>query len=124
LELVVYTVQNLTLPDLAEHPIEDFAGVRTLKFILDTALADGLQWSASNTFLRYEDPKAKHSVSWYPGFTAADIANTLNTSKVKNGLPLETCELYIGNAFVKKIHGLGESDRNTEWFTWETPPHD
>jgi hypothetical protein len=47
LSLVMYMIQMLTFPSIAEYPTEGFAGVKTLKVVFDTALADGLHWSVS-----------------------------------------------------------------------------
>jgi hypothetical protein len=66
LGMVVYMIQMLTFPSIAEYPTEDFAGVRTLKVIFDTALADGLHWSVSGISLQYENPEAKYAVSLHP----------------------------------------------------------
>jgi hypothetical protein len=126
LALVACNIQSLTFPGLAEHPAEDF-GVRTLKIIFDIALADGLHWSVSHLALprglRYADPKAKHVVSLHPVRTAADMAYNLSTFRVKNGLPLQTCEVHVGDTLIRKVNGLDGPDAQMEWFPWETP-HD
>jgi hypothetical protein len=50
--LAIHSIHSLTFPSLAEHPTEDFAGVKTLKIILDTAIADGLHWAATEISLQ------------------------------------------------------------------------
>jgi hypothetical protein len=44
--------------------------------------------------------------SQYPAATAGEIAYHLTTvrAQLQTALPLETCELYVGDALVKKVH--------------------
>jgi hypothetical protein len=125
LSLVMYMIQMLTFPSIAEYPTEDFAGVKTLKVVFDTGLAVGLHWSVSGISLQYENPEAKYAVSLHPAATAGEIAYHLTTlrAQLQTALPLETCELYVGDALVKKVHGLRGPDSEMEWFPWDTP-HD
>jgi hypothetical protein len=119
--LAIHSIHSLMFPSLAEHPTKDFAGVKTLKFILDTAIADGLHWAVTELPLEYTDPEARLAVSLHPVYTVNDITNLFYTSKVVGGLPLEVCEFHVGRTLLRKINGLRGPDRQTEWFPWEAP---